>query len=395
MKSLGRGPAPILSPIPGDAPRRDSGNAPYRLLDAWRGVAALWVVMLHVRLPATPAPLYEFSLLGLLGVPMFFVISGYCIANAAMRSLSNSQPTRHFLKARVRRIYPPYFFASLLAVLLSLLLTMLMQHHLVKSSQIADLNLFHQDWRFWFGSLTLTQLPLHTALLIRVLWSLCYEAAFYAIVALFLFCAVRAKQTPRLLDALSLLTVGTLVWLNVAGSACPFPWKLWPQFGLGVLVYQTLAQPTRRSPQLIFLLCGALITVFALRHGSESNQEGLPGAAQAFFYLGFAVILLWLFRWDDRLAGGWLIRLLSWVGMFSYSLYLIHLLALGIVTQGLNRVHSIESHPLLLYLVKFTLCVAIGRLFFHFFERPFLDTRQRQIRREEAQSTIQHLPAEP
>ena len=370
---------PVMPAAEGQGTPRRLGVAPYRLLDAWRGVAALWVVLLHVRLETTPAPLYQFSAGGHLGVPMFFVISGYCIASAATRSLDSPRPVRHFLTARVRRIYPPYLLASLVAAALSLLLTALIQHHVVRGSQIADLALLHQGWRFYLGALTLTQLPLHTSYLIPVFWSLCYEVAFYATVALFLFWAVWTKQAPPLLDALGVLTVGALVWLNLAGAACPFPWNLWPQFGLGVLVYQILAQPGQRRPWLLFLLCGVLVILYALRHGGEGSVDGLSGGFQALFYLGFAVLLIVLFRWDGRLAGWWPVWLFSWLGMFSYSLYLIHLLALGIVTQGLNRIHVIEAHPCLLYLVKVAVCIAGGRLFFYFCERPFLDTRQRQV----------------
>ena len=67
----------------------------YKTLDAWRGIASLWVVMLHACVPAIGTryfalqlqPIYAFSLLGSLGVQMFFVISGYCIANAASSSV--------------------------------------------------------------------------------------------------------------------------------------------------------------------------------------------------------------------------------------------------------------------------------------------------------------------
>ena len=79
---------------------------PYRLLDAWRGVAALWVVLLHSRGAGLPTALDHFSLLGLLGVPLFFVIPGYCIASAAQCSASAPRPTAHCLGARARRIYP-------------------------------------------------------------------------------------------------------------------------------------------------------------------------------------------------------------------------------------------------------------------------------------------------
>ena len=301
---------------------------------------------------------------------MFFVISGYCIANAAMRSLDKPQPVIAFLKARFRRIYPPYFFASFLAATLSILLTMLVQRHVVKSSQIADLNLFSQGWRFYIATFTITQLPLHTDLIIRVLWSLCYEVAFYALAALLLFCAVRTKKPARLLDAFAVLTIGTLIWQNLAGNNCPFPWNLWPQFGLGALVYQILAQPERKVPGRLFLLCGALIIVYALRHSADSSTDGLSNGVQTFFYLGFALLLLFLFRWDGTLMKLRLVQLLSWVGLFSYSLYLIHLLALGIVTQGINRIHFVENQPLLLYFVKLLLCGCGRKVIFSCLRTP-------------------------
>ena len=373
---------PVTDPPHPAAPPRHAGNTPYRLLDAWRGVAALWVVMLHVRLENTPVLLYQFSAGGHLGVPMFFVISGYCIANAAVRSLDAPRPVAHFITARVRRIYPPYLLASLAAAVLSLLLTFLVRRHVVQGSQIADLDLLHQSWRFYVGALTLMQLPLHTSFLIRVLWSLCYEAAFYVIVALLLLCAVRTRQTPRLLDALAVLTVGALLWHGLGGGSSPFPWGLWPQFGLGALVYQILAQPGRRGPQAAFVLCGVLVICDAVRHGGVGTIDGISGGFQDLFTLIFAAMLLLLFRWDAWLTGRWPVRMLSWVGLFSYSLYLIHLLALGIVTQGLGRLHGLGGHPLVLYGVKLVVCVVVGRVFFQFCERPFMDTRQRQARRE-------------
>ena len=376
-------PDSVTSPAaaPAAAPRH-AGNTPYRLLDAWRGFAALWVVMLHVSLVGIPAPLYEFSQFGLLGVPMFFVISGYCIAHAAMRSLNTPQPVAHFLRARVRRIYPPYFLASLVAAVLSAVLSLLIRHHVLKSSQLAELDIFHQSLRFYVAALTLTQMPLHTAFLIRVFWSLCYEVAFYALVAVFLLLALRTRQVPRLLDALGVVTIGTLLWLVLRGEACPFPWKLWPQFGLGVLVYQLLVQPERKGPRVLFLLSAALLIVFASRHDYRGVVDPASLQVRMGFSLAFAVVLLTLFRWDGVLAGLRPLRLLSSVGLFPYSLYLIHLLALGVVTQGLQRIALLTNHPLPLYLVKIAVCLLIGRLFFYVCERPFLDTRQRQALRE-------------
>lgn len=347
---------------------------PYRLLDAWRGVAALWVVLLHSRGAGLPATLDHFSLLGLLGVPMFFVISGYCIASAAQRSAGMPRPAAHFLQARMRRIYPPYFFASLVTVLLATLLAFLTPHHV--------LNFLHRGPRYYLGALTLTQPLLHVDFILPIFWSLCYETAFYLIVAALLVLAVWTRQAPRLLDALALVTLGTLLWLALAGRACPFPWDRWPQFGLGVLVYQVLSQPKRRELYAVSLACAALLTVWVVRQSHGSFPPLVSSEAQSLFCLPFAALLVLLFRWDDALARSRPAKLLAWVGLFSYSLYLSHYIALRVVDQGAARVPLIGTYPLLLYLVKAAACVVGGWLFFRLFERPFLNTRQRQEERE-------------
>lgn len=367
-----QGPAPRPAAATVGVPQRHAGNTPYRLLDAWRGVAALWVVLLHARGTGLFAPIDQFSLVGLLGVPMFFVISGYCIANAAVRSLEAPRPVAQFAWARVRRIYPPYFFASLVTILLATLLALLIKHHI--------LNFFHHGPRYYLGALTLTQPLLHVDYILPVFWSLSYEAAFYVIVTALLAFAVRTAQTPRLLDALSAVTVIALLWLNLAGQSCPYPCDRWPQFGFGVLVYQILAQPERKSPRVVFLICSALMIVWTLRNGYGAFLNLASIEAQSLFCLPFAAVLLLLFRWDRPLAGLLPVRLFSWIGMFSYSLYLIHYVALRVVIQSAQRTAIIESHSLLLYLVRIVACVAAGRLFFQLCERPFLNNRQRPAR---------------
>jgi len=305
---------------------------------------------------------------------MFFVISGYYIASTAQRSAGAPRPAAHFLRARIRRIYPPYFFASLVMILLTTLLAFLTPHHV--------LNFLHCGPRYYFGALTLTQPLLHVDFILPIFWSLCYEAAFYLIVAALLLLAVWTRQAPRLLDALALVTLGSLLWLVLAGRACPFPWDRWPQFGLGVLVYQVLSQPKRRDLHAVFLACAAPLTVWASRQSHGVLLALVTNEAQSLFCLPFAALLVLLFRWDDALTRLRPIRLLSWVGLFSYSLYLSHYIALRVVDQGAARVPLAETYPLLLYLVKAAACVGGGWLFFRLFERPFLNTRQRQEERE-------------
>jgi len=98
-----------------------SANPRYYSLDLWRGVACLMVLAYHVTGPhlvhestGIVRLALSFTALGWLGVPIFFVISGYCIGAAADRASRDSITWRTFAWRRVRRIFPPYL--ALLAV---------------------------------------------------------------------------------------------------------------------------------------------------------------------------------------------------------------------------------------------------------------------------------------
>ena len=74
------------------------------MVDAWRGLAALGVVLYHVGLQLS------FDL-GHVCVMIFFVISGYCITASAESCKRNKIGPGGYMWRRIRRIYPPYFFA--------------------------------------------------------------------------------------------------------------------------------------------------------------------------------------------------------------------------------------------------------------------------------------------
>src|SRR5438874_2158725 len=97
--------AVALQPPPPLQPR-------YQSLDAWRGVAALWVAFYHLwPHEGLLAPLVN---PGWRGVDLFFPISGYCIM-AALQSPANAT-FRQFLHRRWNRIFPPYWASIVVAL---------------------------------------------------------------------------------------------------------------------------------------------------------------------------------------------------------------------------------------------------------------------------------------
>ena len=105
-----------------------NGGARLERIDQLRGVAALAVVVCHAAVSAyrgapnlggAPWPWLGF---GYLGVPLFFVISGFCIHLPQARLLASpaaGRPAwRRFFARRFWRLYPPYLAAIAVALAL-------------------------------------------------------------------------------------------------------------------------------------------------------------------------------------------------------------------------------------------------------------------------------------
>lgn len=353
---------------------------PFQLLDAFRGFAAVWVVMLHACQPVilgpyphlADNPFFRFSLLGALGVTMFFVISGYCIASAAVSVRSKPDPLRGYVRARVRRIYPPYYAASLLMVAASLLATYLQARGVIGGSSLATLDLPHQGPRYWVALLTLMQMPLRTGMLIVIYWSLCYEVAFYLVVLLALAAAPRRARPGVMLHGLNALTLACLAWRAAAPASCGYPFDLWPMFGLGVLVFHARLEPGSKAPRVLFAAAAVLAAAGAVRDWGVGGVGHPPAGLGWCFGLGFAALLFVLYPRDERLSRLAPLRFLAWVGVFSYSLYLTHIPVLGVLNQVGRRLGVSASWFWVQELGAVAACIAFARLFFPLCERPFV-----------------------
>jgi hypothetical protein len=86
----------------------------FELLDAMRGVAALFVASLHV--PPTMQKLLSFQV-SYLAVDLFFCLSGFVIAFAYEERLQRGMTLNNFLLARTIRLYPLYFLGLVLGIL--------------------------------------------------------------------------------------------------------------------------------------------------------------------------------------------------------------------------------------------------------------------------------------
>lgn len=137
-------------------------------LDALRGYAALVVVLFHL----SPLMLgserhmavYRVIDLGKYGVLLFFLVSGYVIP----MSLERHGSLRRFWIGRLFRIYPAYLFAVVFLIVCTAAIPAVLRDQTVSSV---------------LGHVTMLSDPLGLRGAVRVFWTLSYEMVFYLMVA--------------------------------------------------------------------------------------------------------------------------------------------------------------------------------------------------------------------
>ncbi len=232
--SGGASTAAAAAPGGPPSPEPTCWPARYEMLDAWRGLAAVAVVLHHLGVGHAVN-------VGHNAVAVFFVISGYCVTAAAQNCLRKGVGFGRYMARRLRRIYPPYVLA-----LLFFLAT-----RLVKSGA----GLGDTPWggvAYWIQNFTLTQwLSLvgapasfaadNPTLAVAAFWSLNYEEQFYLVLGLLLLLA-RQRGAGAVLDGLVGLLVAGFAW-NVLLPARSYGLFLeyWVLFGSGGLVYFRLS----------------------------------------------------------------------------------------------------------------------------------------------------------
>ena len=382
---------PNADPI-GDTEDRLPYEPRYRSLDLWRGVACLMVLVFHSSLYQL-AQLNRLHGFGLgvvtgvgylwLGVPLFFVISGYCISATCDCTRRKPRSVLSYLWRRYRRIFPPFWAATALSVVLitttqSIGATALFVDSVHPIPLPSSLSLLQ-----WAGNLTLTETfrdhlfggP--SKLFLGQAWSLCYEEQFYLICGFLLFAAPRrfffgAWVVSALVVGFKAIAVG--LGLNIYGL---FFDGRWLEFAIGIWLYWTLNYAggiVRRIAHVSACAASALVLGAFVYGPSRALISGGRPLELAVGIL-FATLLLFLRPFDARLAASRPFAPLMWCGTMCYSLYLVHWPIAKLLSSAAWSLRM-TSWPLTLF-VTVPLCALLSILaargFHVFVERRFIN----------------------
>ena len=335
-------------------------------IQSLRGVAALSVVLFHLVIiekkygGSTPLLhcLFQF---GMWGVDLFFVISGFVMITVARNKFKVHRQAFVFLYRRVSRIYPAYWFYSILV-----LFVFLISPGWVNSSQGEPMNILASFLLF-----PSDQLPL-----LMVGWTLIHEIYFY-LVFFFILILCPERHAPRILFIWGLIVLLLNVGLNFNHPALnvmfhPMTLEFIGGCFIALIYFQT---PGRASARPLIFTAGLAILLSLTGYGCYHAITGHIEPQHWWRVLIFgapAMVIVFCLTHAER--KGWtahwsLVRL----GDASYSIYLSHLLtlsAMGRLWQPFS-LDSIYDNAVMIP-VLFITSIALGMISYQWMERPLL-----------------------
>ena len=364
-------------------------------LNIARGIAAILVVFFHYKhlFQLSFPNFYNIINYGKLGVPLFFVISGYVITASAESTIKKKGSSNQFLKRRFIRIYPAFWLSILVVITCPFLIEAISA---LKSGQFQlptpEPSYFELTAINWLQMITLTKAFTPQTINIYenfenvnvVYWTLAIEFQFYLCVYFSLLFRNYFRRILALITILSLIIIP--LKLNIThGLFLPY----WPMFALGIIMYYiikagyTLEKIAPKKNLIISTLATSALSIAVTILAYHKTLDTYLISLFANQYIGFALIsfiLLWIATPLDQIFenakenGNYISKLIikpvNFLGTISYSTYLIHIPILPLATFLIYRFTSSDQiiYPILIT----TMTLLASTAFYYLCEKPFM-----------------------
>jgi peptidoglycan/LPS O-acetylase OafA/YrhL len=346
-----------------------------------RAVAALLVVGTHAAYTTGKYTHGYWGLVGArmeIGVPIFFVLSGFLLFRPWVKSAATGGPPpvlSRYARHRVRRIMPAYVITVLFAYVL--------YHY-----REAGPNPGH-SWHGLLRNLTLTQIYtdgylgkyLHQGL--TQMWSLAVEASFYVLLPLLAYVLLvlvsGRRWRPRLvvgtLAAMTLISPGWLVLVH-ADHWFPDGARLWlPTYlawflaGMMLAVLQAMGVRAYAFVAIPLAVVSYFIVSTPIGGAPTTSPAALNEAVvKTCFYAVIAALAVAPLALGDQ---GWYSRVLAtrpmvWLGEISYEIFLIHLVTMEFAMDYVVQDHVYTGSMLNLFVATVVLTIPLAWLLHRF-----------------------------
>lgn len=334
---------------------------------------------------------------GLWAVKIFIVISGYTLMMSAAKSV-DGQPKgglRGYFQRRIRRIWPPYYAALAVSLAIIFFVPGMNEEFGSYHDQTIPVTpagvLTHLTFTHTFDPSVSSQIN-------TPLWTIAVEEQIYILFPFLLLPLWRRFHTLSMIVGAALVPL--LVWLVVpyANFLEMRPWFM-VLFAVGAvgasISFSSRAQDKRWRERVPWLLvAGAGMVVWA---GLKFALPRLLGAnapagyitdpvTDTFFAVAIAALLVrWTELWRRGIPKFSVLAVLDsrplvFLGVFSYSLYLMHAPILSVLTQAFRSLSINGDLFFVLILAVGIPLVVIASYGFHLiFEKPFMPAAAKKL----------------
>ncbi len=338
-------------------------------LDALRAIAVLMVIIFHW-MPASHF-LNRYMPHGILGVTLFFVLSGYLITGILLQSkemLSKGLPLKNafiiFYARRSLRIFPVYYLFILLLLIL---------HPAAIKPSLCWHVLYASNIYFWLHNAFAAQLS-H-------LWSLAVEEQFYFVWPAIILLTRRGRLPAVFISGIVVALIFRAMMYappNHMGRLL-MPGSL-DSFSIGALLAYGQLYAPKWYVKLLSVKKSGFILMTGLMIAAHIGLQFYTGQLMVliFYYFFISLFFFMLLLVVSVNAGKhWLSGLvlqnsaLLYIGKISYGLYLFHL-----IIPNFNQLHLpsllLAYSSSIILLLRFFLLITIASASWYFFEKPIL-----------------------
>jgi peptidoglycan/LPS O-acetylase OafA/YrhL len=320
-------------------------------LTGLRGLAAFIVFISHCANQGMVPEVFGNGL-GQIGVMLFFILSGFLMAHLYLDKDASVSNIKHYLVARVGRIFPLYYLLILFSVFISTCVYAEFHYHITELNIVARALLFI-DAPFEF-------------------WTIPVEVQFYFVFVVFWLLYQRGAG-PVVLTLFALLTIVPSIFLYPKLGYVPALFSSYSvPFFVGIITAMNYSRLTR-SPLLNrlvrYLAIPAVIALF-LNFPAIRAERGWV-LDDHFFIRTWADPVNWIIvygvffcaMFNPGSLGFLNTRPIVFLGEISFGFYLIHYPILKIIK------HMAVPVPLQ-FLVSLVVITAMAWLLYRFFEKP-------------------------
>jgi len=322
----------------------------FSFVDALRGIAALWVVLYHVKpeenlpqlIQLAPPWIVEIVFKqGSLGVPIFFTLSGFVTAHSLRHAEISLPYFKLFCLRRLIRLNPPYYVSIIIVLGIGLITSWIKQEPYQIMGSLFSMERFLAHLFYLQELFKLTNFN-------DVYWTLCLEIQFYL---LFILLLIFLKKLQPLNDlfpsetiSLCVISLITLLYpLNIihVDTRPVFVLPILYMFLGGVFAYWSTIG---RIKSILFYVF--IVIVFSSGIAQYSSAYTISAVVAVLLSVALRTnqMHIWL-NW------GWL----QFLGLISYSLYLIHTPILGgfffVSRKAFTQTPIVEVFTLILAIV--------------------------------------------